>query len=396
MRQDCLPIPHFQLTFTLDDDSLSDLILANRRRLYNWLFDSAWWALSELAAKPQHLGGRTGAVMVLHTWNQRLGHHPHVHAVVPAGVLLPDGSWKATGTDYLLPVDQLSDQFRERFLDGLEQLYKRGELNLEGKLAPLADPHKFQALLAEVRKQAWVVNVQRPPKDHDDALALLKYVAAYMAGAAISDQRLISHDGQKVTFWVKQRQAQSIRKGKRPGNGEEDGPRRYPVEMDGFEFTCRFMMHILPKGFQRVRYRGLYHNSQRDTELAQVRRQLASAPENADRTDAQLQDAELQDAARDSSRPTICPACCWGRLETITELRPPWEVDLGVWPYRLLGRKRVELDLDDWTPVVYGDPPAPLRPPKRRLASPAPPSPDIQPPPHFRRRDRDTLCNKAA
>jgi hypothetical protein len=203
--------------------------------------------------------------MVLHTWNQRLDHHAHVHAVVPAGVLSPDGRWRDTGTDFLLDVKDLSDEFRRRFLKGLRRLHAKGKLNFDdhlpdlADLADLADPEKFEALLARACKHAWVVNAQAPPYGCEDPDQALKYAAGYVAGAAISDDQLISHDGEKVTFWVKQREAQAITRRTRTR------PRRYPVDMEGFEFTCRFMMHVLPKNFQRVRYRGLYHHSKRDT-----------------------------------------------------------------------------------------------------------------------------------
>jgi hypothetical protein len=116
------------------------LILANRRLLYNLLFRAAWETLQELAADPKHLGGQTGAVLVLHTWNQRLGHHPHVHGVVPAGVFSPDGRWQDCDPNFFIHVEVLSEVFRGKFLDGLNRLYAQGKLQLDGKLSHLADP----------------------------------------------------------------------------------------------------------------------------------------------------------------------------------------------------------------------------------------------------------------
>jgi hypothetical protein len=220
MLRDALPVPYFHLVFTLPH-ALSRLILANRRAIYTLLFRSAWAALRELAADPKHLGARVGAVMVLHTWGQNLQHHPHVHAVVPGGGLSEDGTrWVPSGSPkYFLPYATLSRLFRDKFLAGLKRLYRQrsqkpgqkqhstqdwiqgnppapklGGLKLRGKLAPLAEPEAWEQFLAPLAEQDWVVHLQSAPAGCEGPQAVLKYLARYVSGAAISDRRWLSHE----------------------------------------------------------------------------------------------------------------------------------------------------------------------------------------------------------
>jgi hypothetical protein len=343
VRQAILPVPHFHLIFTLPH-SLSTMILANRRPLYNLMFTAAWKTIQTLVADSKRFGGQTGAVMVLHTWDQRLGHHPHIHAVVPGGALSPDGRWRASAPDYFLPVELLSALFREYFLHGLTQLRDAGKLQLKDKLAPLADRRKFRGwLFVRTYDKDWVVHVQPAPSGCDDPEAVLKYLARYIAGTAISDQRLISHDGQRVRFWVKDRKRK----------------RRHPVELDGLDFTCRFMMHVLPKGFQRARYRGLFHNSKRKTVLPQIRQQLAEQAA-ADTAGGQQAERSAAEAVADvRAEPPTCPACGVGQLKRIRSRDTPddWMQVLWRSPFRPPWGKWNDLDLRDWTPVLVDDPP---------------------------------------
>jgi len=346
VREDVLPVPHFHLVFTLPD-SLSTMILANRRSLYNLIFNAAWHTIQKLVAESKRFGGQTGAVMVLHTWDQRLGHHPHVHAIVPGGALSSDGRWRASNPNYFLPVEVLSELFRWKFLDGLKQLHADRKLQLTGKLAPLADARQFNLWwLTPLYEKDWVVHVQPAPSGCEDPEAVLKYLARYIAGTAISDQRLISHDGQQVAFWVKDRKRK----------------RRFPVKLPGLEFTRRFMMHVLPKGFQRVRYRGLFHSSKRKTILPKIRQQLAPQPTDGDtRADRHAQRADSQAAA--DAQPPICPACGVGWLKRTRSRDTPenWLHVLCQSPFQPPLSQWDELDLADWTPVVHDDPAAPLR-----------------------------------
>ena len=347
-RQLVLPIPHFHLIFTLPD-SLSRLILANRRALYNLLFRSAWETIEQVAADPNYLGGQTGAILVLHTWNQHLGHHPHIHAVVPAGVLSPDGHWRDCDPDFFIPVEVLSDRFRRKFLDALERLYDQSKLQLRGKLSPLGNPHEFdRRLIKPLREKAWVVHAQRAPILCRRPEALLKYLARYVAGMAISDQRLISYNGRQVIFSVKDRERNEY----------------VPAKLGAMDFTCRFLMHVLPKGFQRVRYRGLFHGTKRSRLLPKIRQQLAAQPVAADTASEQDHEAGQSPTTPDTSAQSpTCPACGLGQLKKITSRDSPenWLQVLSSSTFQPPFSQWDELDLADWTPVLPDDPPAPLR-----------------------------------
>lgn len=331
LRGRILPATHFHLVFTVPHE-LSRLMLANRAALYGLLFRTAWQTLRELAADPKHLGAQVGAVLVLHTWGQNLEHHPHVHAVVPGGGLSLDGSrWVAArGTTadatggavkpYLLPVQVLSRLFRGKFLAGVKQLYLAGELQLGGALATLADRGGCESFLAPLYQQEWVVYAQPPAQPKHGPDAVLKYLARYVAGAAISDRRLISHaatgDG-AVTFRVKD---------------YRQGRKREQLTLTGIEFTRRFALHILPRGFPRVRYYGLLSHRGGEQLLPRCRELLRSsgpgaggfAPASSETT-AASPSAPAADRAPDPPR---CPRCAqptWFPGAQVTRPRL-WEV----------------------------------------------------------------------
>ena len=274
LRSRILPVTHFHLVFTVPHE-LSRLMLANRSALYGLLFRAAWETLHTIAADPQHLGAEVGAVMALHTWGQNMEHHPHVHAVVPGGGLSPDAARWITprGADgrYLLPVQVLSRLFRGKFLAGVKNLHLAGELTLGGPLAELADRGRFESFLSDLYKQEWVVYSQPPAHPRQGPDGVLKYLARYVAGAAISDARLISHstasDG-SVTFRVK---------------NYRQGRKRQTLTLSGVEFTRRFALHILPPGFPRVRYYGLLSHRGGEKRLPRCRELLqASGPRVGD------------------------------------------------------------------------------------------------------------------
>lgn len=338
MLEDVLPVPYFHLVFTLPH-ALSRLILANRRAIYTLLFRSAWAALRELAADPKHLGARVGAVMVLHTWGQNLQHHPHVHAVVPGGGLSEDGTrWVPSGSPkYFLPYATLSRLFRDKFLAGLKRLYrqrsqkpgqkqdptqdwiqgdkpapKRGGLKLRGKLAPLAEPEAWEQFLAPLAEQDWVVHLQSAPAGCEGPQAVLKYLARYVSGAAISDRRLLSHEDGVVTFRAK---------------NYREGRQRKTLKLSGLEFVRRWMLHVLPPAFVRVRYYGLLANANRTTRLARCRELLAAAGTVAPPPSS----APVEPAAEWAP---ACPRCQVGRLRLIYREDPPsWSEILNRSPY---------------------------------------------------------------
>lgn len=268
LRNRILPVTHFHLVFTVPHE-LSRLMLANRSALYGLLFRAAWETLHTIAADSQHLGAEVGAVMVLHTWGQNLEHHPHVHAVVPGGGLSPDGArWIGPrGADgrHLLPVQVLSRLFRGKFLAGVKALYLAGELTLGGPLAAWANRRHFESFLSDLYKKEWVVYSQPPAHPRQGPDGVLKYLARYVAGAAISDARLTAHttagDG-SVTF-----RAKNYRQGRK----------RETLTLSGLEFTRRFALHILPPGFPRVRYYGLLSHRGGEKHLPRCRELLTAS-----------------------------------------------------------------------------------------------------------------------
>jgi hypothetical protein len=208
---------------------------------------------------PKHLGARIGATLVLHTWGSALTHHPHVHGIVPGGGLAPDGTtWVACRPGFFLPVRVLSRLFRRRFLEELQRLHQAGRLQFFGEHAGLADAAQFKAWLAPLRKAEWVVYAKPPfagPK------AVLAYLSRYTHRVAISNSRLLAMDDQGVCFRWKDYRAK--------------GRTRYKtMTLEPQEFMRRFLLHVLPGGFHRIRHYGLLANGSRRADLARVREAL--------------------------------------------------------------------------------------------------------------------------
>ena len=304
LRGDLLPVPYFHVVFTIPHE-LSRLALANRRALYGLLFQAAGETLKQLASDREHLGARVGAVMVLHTWGQNLEHHPHLHCVVPGGGLSPGGQqWISSHATFFLPVVALSRLFRGKFLAGLKRLHRQGKLKLADQLAPLADAKQFAAWVNPLYQKDWVVYVQPPVSPRQGPDAVLKYLARYVAGAAISDRRLISHSRGQVTFRVK---------------NYHDGRKRETLTLPGVEFVRRFLLHVLPRGFMRVRYYGLLANTQRATLLPRCRELLGVTPTAQPAEDP---NHATTGQATDTER-VRCPACGRGHLWLIESVPRP-------------------------------------------------------------------------
>jgi len=263
--RDLLPTPHVHVVFTLPSQLVS-LALQNKREIYGLLFRASSETLLTVAADPRHLGAQIGFFSVLHTWNQQLLHHPHVHCVVPAGGLAPDHSrWIAASPHFFLPVKVLSRVFRGKFVAGLRQLYKHGKLRLSGKLAYLRGAQAFAAWLRPLFRCDWVV-YSKPP--FGGAEHVLHYLGAYTHRIAISNHRLVAlHDG-KVTF----RWRDSKHKNK-----------KRLAQLQVGEFLRRFLLHILPRGFVRIRYFGFFAHRRRATLLPRclelLNRSTTVAPE---------------------------------------------------------------------------------------------------------------------
>lgn len=244
---------YFHIVFTLPHQ-LSPLALQNKRQLYGLLFRCAAGALLTAAADPAHLGARIGFTAILHTWGQTLMHHPHLHCLVPAGGLSPDGQrWIAAKNRFLVPVRVLSRLFRGRFIAGLEAAKNRDELAFCGRLDPLRHPRNWHEFIGRLRQTEWVVYAKPA---FGSPQQVLKYLARYTHRVAISNQRLVCLKGGQVTFRYKDYRS---------------GHRQRLMRLDATEFIRRFLLHSLPKGFMRIRHYGLLANRVRQKSLAQCR-----------------------------------------------------------------------------------------------------------------------------
>jgi hypothetical protein len=283
------------VVFTVPEQ-LAPLALQNQRLFYGLLFRAVSQTLLKIAADPRHLGAQIGFLAVLHTWSQNLRHHPHVHCVVPAGGIAPDGSeWIPCRQKFFLPVRVLSRLFRGKLLAFLRDAYAKGKLQFSGQLAALADPARFQTWLWKLNKSDWVVYA-KPPFGGPEHV--LKYLARYTHRVAISNGRLVSSEQGRVSFrW----------------RDSKDNNRSKTMTLDATEFIRRFLLHILPSGFVKIRHFGFLANRNRSIRLDLCRRQL-EAPAPADAPTGLLTDQQKRAAER------RCPVCQTGTLHIVERL----------------------------------------------------------------------------
>ena len=264
-QADLLPVEYYHVVFTLPAP-IADLAYQNKAELYGLLFDVAAEVLQTIAADRKHLGARIGATLVLHTWGSALTHHPHVHGIVPGGGLAPDGkSWVACRSGFFLPVRVLSRLMRRRFIEELLRLHQAGRLRFFGELAALADGAFFNKWLTPMRQCEWVVYAKRP---FAGPQAVLAYLSRYTHRVAISNSRLLAMDERGVSFKWKDYRA----KGR---------TRHKTMTLAPQEFMRRFLLHVLPGGFHRIRHYGLLANGNRRECLALARQLLGDAPTQA-------------------------------------------------------------------------------------------------------------------
>ena len=286
---DLLPVGYFHVVFTLPAE-IAAIAFTNKALVYDLLFKAAAETMLTIAADPQHLGARIGITAVLHTWGSAMTHHPHVHMIVPGGGIAPDGSrWISSRPAFLLPVRVLGALFRRLFLTRLLALRDAGRLAFFGKLAGLADRRAFLRYLSPVRKKRSVVYAKPPFAGPE---AVLAYLSRYTHRVAISNSRLISFDRRGVTFRYKDY--------RRSG-----ADRQQVMTISADEFIRRFLLHVLPQGFHRIRHYGLLAGSARKDGIALARRLLGVAP--------QAEDDALDDPP--DVRPP-CP-CCGGHMIVI-------------------------------------------------------------------------------
>jgi hypothetical protein len=305
-RAEVLPIPYFHVVFTLPHE-LNPLAQSHPRLLYRLLFHAAASTLTRFGRDPRHLGGELGVTAVLHTWGQTLTQHVHVHCVVTGGALARDGTrWLPARPTFLFPVRALAKVFRGRYLAGLRRAFDRGDLHLTGGLATLAEPAAFAAWLDALRAQAWVVYCKPPFAGPEHVLA---YLGRYTHRVALSNDRLLALRDGRVRFrW----------------RDYADGDRGKVMELAVDEFLRRFLLHVVPDGFVRIRHFGLLANRRRSAALAQCRALLAQPlppsvpPESA-------RDLMLRVTGIDIARCLVCQQGLLRQLESLAPAPAAWD-----------------------------------------------------------------------
>ena len=296
-QAELLPVPYFHVVYTLPA-RIADIAYQNKAAIYGILFKASAETTLGIAADPKRLGAHIGITSVLHTWGSAMTHHPHVHMIVPGGGLSADGQrWIASRPDYLLPVPVLSQLFRGLVLSLLLEAHAEGRLRFFGEHASLADEKAFKAFLAPLWRSDWVVYAKKP---FSGPAAVLTYLARYTHRVAISNSRLIAAGAKGVTFKYKDYRV--------------EGPERYKVmTLAPHEFIRRFLLHVLPKGFHRIRHYGLLANGGRAENIAKARALLSVSP-LAEASGAGVAENTEPDGFRVLPRP--CPHC-GGRMIVI-------------------------------------------------------------------------------
>jgi hypothetical protein len=292
---DLLPVPYFHVVFTVPPE-IAELALQNKRVMYGILLRASAQTLLQIAADPKHLGAMIGLLSVLHTWGQTLMHHPHVHCVVPGGGLSLDGErWISCRPGFFLSVKVLRKIFRGKFLAMTKRAFADGKLSFQGKLASLRDPRAFAKHLEPCYSRKWVVYSKKP---FGGPLQVLKYLARYTHRVAISNHRLLSLDNGRVRFRWKD---------------YAHGNKKRVMTLDAVEFLRRFLLHVLPRGFMRIRHYGLLANTNRAELLSRARNALGVSADREPPAPSEVAAPADDDKAR-------CPVCTTGRMVLVERL----------------------------------------------------------------------------
>jgi hypothetical protein len=283
-----LPVPYFHQVFTLPAQ-IADIAYQNKAAIYDLLFKASAETMLIIGADPEHLGARIGFISVLHTWGSAMTHHPHVHMIAPGGGISPDGGhWVPCRRGFFLPVLVLSALFRRLMIEKLAAAHKAGKLRFFGEHAHLADADAFAAFLTPLRKTDWFVYSKRP---FSGPQAVLAYLARYTHRVAISNRRLIAADASDVTFTFKDYRIEG------PGRCKR-------MTLETGEFIRRFLIHVLPKGFHRIRHYGLLASGARAENLATLRILIALAAPASKR-----KQADKADTLAFAAQVRLCPCC---------------------------------------------------------------------------------------
>ena len=312
-QAELLPVPYFHVVFTLPA-AIADIASQNKAVVYDLLFRAAAETVLTIAADPKHLGAHIGLTAVLHTWGSTMTHHPHVHMIVPGGGISLDGSrWVSCRPRFFLPVPVFSKLFRRLMLQKLLAAHKAGQLQFFGQHAHLAAREAFAVHLAPLRRLKWYV-YSKPPFGGPEAV--LAYLSRYTHRVAISNRRLIAFDENGVTFSYKDHRA--------------DGRAQYKImTLATDEFIRRFLSHVLPKGFHRIRHYGLFARSSCADNIARARELLAVPEPQGEPTDADVTDPHEPPTLSDP-----CP-CCGGRMIIIETFARGYQPSTTTGPIRI-------------------------------------------------------------
>jgi len=302
-QKDLLPTSHFHVVFTLPE-GLRPLALRNQKVVYSLLFKAVSETLTELARDSKHLGAEIGFMAILHTWSQTLIDHPHLHCLVTGGGLSPDGNrWLRSRKEFFIPVKVLSSLFRGKFLDGLKKLYEAEELKFPGQIEELKDPPAFKRFLTNLYHQAWVVYC-RPPLKHPEKV--VDYLGRYTHRVALSNDRLVKMEDNKVTFrW----------------RDSADNDKIKWLTLEAFEFIRRFLLHVLPSQFVKIRYYGILSHRSRKGKLLRCKKLLGVLISEGAK---QVLKETWQDllARITGIDPRVCPYCGKGKMIQRETLSP--------------------------------------------------------------------------
>jgi Putative transposase/Transposase zinc-binding domain len=301
--EDLLPIQYFHVVFTIPSE-LNPLVIMNQKVMYNVLFRSVSETLMELSMNPKHLGARTGFIGILHTWGQNLMDHPHIHCVVPGGGLSPDETrWVSCRKGFFIPVRVISALFRGKFLDYLKNSFESGDLIFPGSIRHLKDPGTFEAFRSQFYHKKWVVYCKPP---FDGAEGVLKYLGRYTHRIAISNNRILKVQDGTVSFrW----------------RDYADGDKQKTMTLRADEFIRRFLLHVLPHRYVRIRHFGLLANRSRKDNIALCRELLGSCKavtKEKEKPEA-WQDQLLRICGIDIN---TCPVCKKGTILSVELLFP--------------------------------------------------------------------------
>jgi hypothetical protein len=300
--KDLLPVPYFHVVFTIPD-LLNSLVLRNQELLYAVLFRAVTETLAELSEDPKRLGAEIGFISILHTWGQNLMEHPHVHNIVTGGGLSRDGrKWKSCKNDFFLPVKVMSKLFRGKFVAYLKTLHAENKLIYPGSVSHLAQPAAFTALIADLYRKNWVVYCKRP---FDGSRGVLEYLGRYTHRIAISNHRLVKIEDDSISFrW----------------RDYADNNKSKIMTVNTDEFIRRFLLHVLPDRFVKIRHYGLLGNRCRRKKLERCKELLSCVDQNkAEQKTETWQEALLRIAGIDVAK---CPACGERTMRTIEVMQP--------------------------------------------------------------------------